>query len=228
MKAMVLAAGRGERMRPLTDVTPKPLLKVGGDYLIAYQLRSLVAAGITDIVINHAWLGEQLEQVLGDGRQYGAQIRYSAEGDVGLETAGGIKRALPLLGDMPFLVVNGDVWSDFPFASLPKIPVGLVHLVLIDNPLFHPKGDFSLQRGKVQCDGEPKLTFSGIGVYRAELFESLREGRSSLAPLLRSAMMKGTVSGEHYSGEWLDIGTPERLNALDNELLAAKKWLGME
>ncbi|MCF6322867.1 MAG: nucleotidyltransferase family protein [Gammaproteobacteria bacterium] len=222
MKAMVLAAGRGERMRPLTDVTPKPLLKVGGDYLIAYQLRSLVAAGITDIVINHAWLGEQLEQALGDGRQYGAQIRYSAEGDVGLETAGGIKRALPLLGDMPFVVVNGDVWSDFPFTSLPKTPAGLAHLVLIDNPLFHPEGDFSLQRGQVQCEGEPKLTFSGIGVYRAELFESLSEGRSPLAPLLRLAMMKGVVSGEYYGGSWVDVGTPERLKTLDHELLMSK------
>jgi len=222
MKAMVLAAGRGERMRPLTDVTPKPLLKVGGDYLIAYHLRSLVAAGITEIVINHAWLGEQLEQALGDGRQYGAQIHYSAEGDVGLETAGGIKRALPLLGDMPFLVVNGDVWSDFPFASLPEIPAGQAHLVLVDNPLFHLEGDFSLQQGQVQSDGGPKLTFSGIGLYRAELFATLPEGRAPLAPLLRSAMVTGAVSGEHYSGDWLDVGTPERLSALDQALLANK------
>ncbi len=222
MKAMILAAGRGERMRPLTDVMPKPLLKVGGDYLIAYHLRSLVAAGITEIVINHAWLGEQLEQVLGNGRQYGAQIRYSAEGDVGLETASGIKHALPLLGDMPFVVVNGDVWSDFSFASLPKAPTGLAHLVLVDNPLFHPEGDFSLQRGQVQPDGEPKLTFSGIGLYCAELFESLSEARSPLAPLLRSAMMTDAVSGEHYRGGWVDVGTPARLKALDRELLVNK------
>ncbi|MBL1259739.1 MAG: nucleotidyltransferase family protein [Thiotrichaceae bacterium] len=222
MKAMILAAGRGERMRPLTDVTPKPLLTVGGDYLIAYHLRSLVAAGITEIVINHAWLGEQLEQVLGDGSQYGARIHYSAEGDVGLETAGGIKHALPLLGDMPFVVVNGDVWSDFSFTSLPKMPAGLAHLVLVDNPPFHPEGDFSLQQGQVQCDGEAKLTFSGVGVYRAELFESLAEGRSPLAPLLRSAMMKGVVSGEYYRGGWVDVGTPERLNVLDRQLLAGK------
>ncbi|VAW86837.1 Glucose-1-phosphate thymidylyltransferase [hydrothermal vent metagenome] len=222
MKAMILAAGRGERMRPLTDVTPKPLLKVGGDYLIAYQLRSLVAVGITEIVINHAWLGEQLEQALGDGRQYGAQIRYSAEGAMGLETAGGIKHALPLLGDMPFVVVNGDVWSDFSFASLPKVPAGLAHLVLVDNPLFHPEGDFSLQRGQVRCDGERKLTFSGIGVYRAELFESMSEGRSPLAPLLRSAMVTGVVSGEYYGGRWVDVGTPARLKALDHELLMSK------
>lgn len=222
MKAMILAAGRGERMRPLTDETPKPLLKIGGDYLIAYHLRSLAAAGITEIVINHAWLGGQLEQALGDGCQYGVQIHYSAEGDMALETAGGIKRALPLLGDIPFVVVNGDVWSDFSFASLPKAPAGLAHLVLVDNPTFHPEGDFSLQHGQVQCDGGPKLTFSGIGVYRAELFEALPEGRNSLAPLLRSAMMKALVSGEHYRGGWVDVGTPARLNTLDCELLADK------
>jgi len=218
MKAMILAAGRGERMRPLTDVTPKPLLKVGRDYLIAHHLYSLVAAGITEIVINHAWLGEQLEQALGDGRRYGAKIHYSAEGDIGLETAGGIKRALPLLGEEPFVVVNGDVWSDFEFSSLPSMPVGLAHLVLVDNPEFHPDGDFSLAQGDVRCDGVSKLTFSGIGVYRAELFEALPEGRAPLAPLLRLAMTAGQVSGEHYRGRWVDVGTPERLHALDETL----------
>jgi MurNAc alpha-1-phosphate uridylyltransferase len=218
MKAMILAAGRGERMRPLTDMSPKPLLKVGGDYLIAHHLHSLVAAGITEIVINHAWLGEQLEQALGDGHRYGAKIHYSAEGDVGLETAGGIRHALPLLGEEPFVVVNGDVWSDFEFSSLPSMPAGLAHLVLVDNPEFHPEGDFSLAQDDVRSDGVSKLTFSGIGVYRAELFETLSEGRAPLAPLLRLAMKAGQVSGEHYRGRWVDVGTPERLHALDEAL----------
>jgi len=222
MKAMILAAGRGERMRPLTDVTPKPLLKVGGDYLIAHHLNSLVAAGITEIVINHAWLGEQLEQALGDGRRYGAKIHYSAEGDVGLETAGGIKRALPLLGDEPFVVVNGDVWSDFEFSSLPSMPAGLAHLVLVDNPEFHPEGDFSLAQGDVRSDGASKLTFSGIGVYRPELFDDVPDGRAPLAPLLRQAMVGGKVSGEHYCGGWVDVGTPQRLDELDEALISSK------
>jgi len=218
MKAMILAAGRGERMRPLTDMTPKPLLKVGGDYLIAHHLHSLVAAGITEIVINHAWLGEQLEQVLGDGHRYGAKIHYSAEGDVGLETAGGIRHALPLLGEAPFVVVNGDVWSDFEFSSLPSMPVGLAHLVLVDNPEFHPEGDFSLAQDDVRSDGVSKLTFSGIGVYRPELFDDVPDGRASLAPLLRQAMAEGKVSGEHYCGGWVDVGTPQRLYELDEAL----------
>ncbi|HED40058.1 MAG TPA: nucleotidyltransferase family protein [Chromatiales bacterium] len=218
MKAMILAAGRGERMRPLTDTIPKPLLKVAGDYLIAHHLHALVAAGISEIVINHAWLGKQIEQALGDGRRYGAQIHYSAEGDVGLETAGGIKRALPLLGGAPFLVVNGDVWSDYQFATLPAEPAGAAHLVLVDNPLFHPAGDFALQDNRVQCDGEPKLTFSGIGLYRPELFDDLPDGRTPLAPLLRAAMDRGEVSGEHYRGGWMDVGTPERLEALERQL----------
>ncbi len=222
MKAMILAAGRGERMRPLTDDTPKPLLKVGGDYLIAHHIRSLVTAGITEIVINHAWLGEQIEQAIGDGRRYGAHIHYSAEGTVGLETAGGIKHALPLLGQEAFIVVNGDVWTDFPFGALPAEPTGLAHLVLVDNPLFHQGGDFALQSGTVRSEGVHKLTFSGIGVYRAALFEAVPEGGFPLAPLLRQAMAKGKVSGEHYHGGWVDVGTPERLNELDDELLRIK------
>jgi len=215
---MILAAGRGERMRPLTDTIPKPLLKVGGDYLIARHIHSLVSAGISEIVINHAWLGEQIEQALGDGRQYGAQILYSAEGDVGLETAGGIARALPLLGEEPFVVVNGDVWSDFQFETLPVAPTGLAYLVLVDNPLFHSSGDFILQDGCVQSEGEQKLTFSGIGVYRPELFAGVPDGRASLAPLLREAMAQGKVSGEYYRGGWMDVGTPERLSELDRQL----------
>jgi len=215
---MILAAGRGERMRPLTDSIPKPLLKVSGEYLIAHHLHALVAAGISEIVINHAWLGKQIEQALGDGHRYGAQIHYSAEGDVGLETAGGIKRALPLLGVAPFLVVNGDVWSDYQFDTLPVEPVGAAHLVLVDNPLFHPAGDFALQGNNVQCNGELMLTFSGIALYRPELFDDVPDGRTPLAPLLRAAMARGEVSGEHYRGGWMDVGTPERLEALERQL----------
>ncbi len=222
MKAMILAAGRGERMRPLTDVTPKPLLKVGGEYLIAHHIHSLVSVGIDEIIINHAWLGEQIEQALGDGRRLGAQIHYSAEGGLGLETGGGIKKALPLLGQHPFMVVNGDVWSDFPFETLPAEPAGLAHLVLVDNPLFHQVGDFSLQGGCVQNGGEHKLTFSGIGVYRPELFDAAPESSGfPLAPLLREAVAEGKVSGEHYRGGWVDVGTPERLRKLDDALKKA-------
>lgn len=221
MKAMILAAGRGERMRPLTDDIPKPLLKVAEDYLIAHHIRSLVVAGISEIVINHAWLGAQIEQAIGDGQRYGAQIEYSAEGDVGLETAGGIKRALPLLGSEPFIVINGDVWSDYPFSTLPVVPAGLAHLVLVDNPPFHPAGDFVLQDGDVCSEGAQKLTFSGIGVYRSELFDDIPEGAFPLAPLLRQAMVDGGVTGEHYCGDWVDVGTPERFNEL-NHLLSTK------
>lgn len=205
-------------MRPLTDECPKPLLKVGGDYLIAHHIRALVAAGITEIVINHAWLGEKIEQVLGDGSEYGAQISYSAESPTALETAGGIKKALPLLGPQPFIVVNGDVWCDFPFETLPEQPAGLAHLVLIDNPDFNPDGDFALQDEAVLSEGVSKLTFSGIGLYRPELFADIPEGPFPLAPLLRQAMQAGKVSGEHYRGVWVDVGTPQRLAVLDRQL----------
>ncbi len=215
---MILAAGRGERMRPLTDELPKPLLKVGGDYLIAYHLRALAAAGVSEIVINHAWLGEQIEHALGSGDRYGVQIQYSPERGAALETAGGIKQALPLLGTEPFIVVNGDVWSDFSFEGLPVVLTTLAHLVLIDNPSFHPEGDFTLQQGVVQNGGGQKLTFSGIGVYHPKLFEALPEGRAPLAPLLRQAMAEGNVSGEYYSGEWIDVGTPERFAELSSRL----------
>lgn len=220
MKAMILAAGRGERMRPLTDHTPKPLLRAGGQMLIEYHLRALVAAGITEIVINHAHLGEQIEAALGDGRAYGALIRYSPEGSA-LETGGGIFRALPLLGAGPFLVVNGDVWSDYPFGRLPAAPAGLVHLVLVDNPPHHPKGDFALRDGRlVDADGLARLTFSGIGLYRPELFAGCRPGPFPLAPLLRAAIARGEATGEHYRGQWVDVGTPERLAELDRRLAA--------
>lgn len=220
MKAMILAAGRGERMRPLTDTVPKPLLEAGGKRLIEYHLENLAQAGFCDIVINHAHLGEQLETALGDGSRYGVRIRYSAEGSA-LETGGGIFNALPLLGDDAFLVVNGDVWCDYPYANLRERPVDQAHLVLVDNPPQHPRGDFVLAQGMVRDEDGARLTFSGIGVYRPSLFTGCRPGAFPLAPLLRQAMLGGTLSGEHYQGRWFDIGTPERLQQLDRLLRAA-------
>lgn len=217
MKAMILAAGRGERMRPLTDHTPKPLLQVAGMSLIGYHLRNLAAAGFYDIVINHAHLGDRIEAALGDGASYGVRITYSAE-ESALETGGGIFRALPLLGDGPFVVINGDVWSDFPLASLRNKGEHFAHLVLVDNPSHHPRGDFVLDHDGVRVEGDTCLTFSGIGVYRSALFEGCAPGAFPLAPLLRKAMARGEVSGEHYRGKWWDVGTPERLNALDEML----------
>ena len=218
MKAMILAAGRGERMRPLTDHTPKPLLQVGGRRLIEYHIDNLVAAGITDLVINHAHLGDQIETFLGDGSRYGACIHYSVEQEA-LETGGGIFNALPLLGASPFVVVNGDVWCDYPFQDLPHTLDGLAHLVLVDNPTHHPAGDFCLDGEQVKEMGEARLTFSGISVLSPALFEGCSPGAFPLAPLLRQAMVENKVSGECYRGEWWDVGTPERLQALDYQLL---------
>jgi MurNAc alpha-1-phosphate uridylyltransferase len=216
MKAMILAAGRGERMRPLTDHTPKPLLKVAGKALIEHTLDQLVEAGFTEIVINHAHLGRQIEASLGSGERYGAQIRYSPEGEQALETAGGIINALPLLGDEPFLVVNGDIATDFPFATLHDVRVDLAHLILVDNPTHHLKGDFGLDdQGRVGEDGEELLTFSGIGIYHPALFDDVPAGVSKLGPLLRQAISRQRVSGQKYEGFWMDIGTPERLRTLD-------------
>ncbi|MEW6646481.1 MAG: N-acetylmuramate alpha-1-phosphate uridylyltransferase MurU [Pseudomonadota bacterium] len=218
MRAMILAAGRGERMRPLTDHTPKPLLRAGPHTLIEHHILALARAGIRELVINHAHLGRQIEEYLGDGSRYGVQIRYSAEGEA-LETGGGILRALPLLGPAPFLVVNGDVWTDYPYDHLPTAPAGLAHLVLVDNPPQHPAGDFVLGADGQVRDGEgPRLTFSGIGVYRPELFAGCRDGKFPLAPLLRDAMARGQVSGEHYRGQWVDVGTPQRLTDLAQRL----------
>jgi len=215
---MILAAGRGERMRPLTDHTPKPLLEVAGKPLIVYHIERLVGAGLRDIVINHAHLGDRLEQALGDGDRWGARILYSAEGTA-LDTGGGIHRALPLLGDGPFLVVNGDIWTDYPFERLADGPAGLAHLVLVDNPPQHPDGDFALVDGRVLPETTPRLTFSGIGVYQAGLFAGCRPGKFSLAPLLRQAARDRQVAGEHYRGRWFDVGTPERLREV-SELLS--------
>lgn len=216
MKAMILAAGRGERMRPLTDHTPKPLLLVAGEPIIVHTIRQLVSAGFTELVINHAHLGAQIEQYLGDGSRYGARIVYSAEGEQALETAGGIINALPLLGDERFLVVNGDIATDFPFARLRQQSVDLAHLVLVNNPEHHPEGDFALlSNGLVSCTATKKYTFSGIGLYSAKLFHQHPTGKYKLAPLLRDAMAKQAVSGEYFEGFWLDIGTPQRLAELN-------------
>lgn len=217
--AMILAAGRGERMRPLTDRTPKPLLPVAGKPLIQYHVEALARAGVSRLVVNHAHLGEQIVAFLGDGARWGVSITYSAEPAGALETGGGIQHALPLLGDGPFWVVNGDVWTDYPFLARP-IPEGsLAHLVMVDNPEHHPQGDFVLSGdGSVADAGDGRLTYSGIGIYRAELFTGCQPGAYPLAPLLRQAMASGRVSGEYYAGRWLDIGTPERLDMLDKEL----------
>lgn len=225
MKAMILAAGRGERMRPLTDTTPKPLLRAGGKMLIEYHIEALLRAGIDDIVINHAHLGAQIEAALGDGSRHGIRIQYSPEPEGALETGGGIYQALPLLGDGPFLVVNGDIWTDFNYAWLPRDFTGLAYLVLVDNPPHHLHGDFCLNNGRVgNCADGARLTFSGIGLYRAALFADCEAGKPPLkfplAPLLRTQMAAGQVSGMHFTGRWLDIGTPERLAELDRQLRA--------
>lgn len=217
MKAMILAAGRGERMRPLTDHTPKPLLRVGGKPLIVWHIERLANAGFTELIINHAHLGQQIEDTLGDGKQWGVNIQYSPE-ETALETAGGIAKALPFLGDAPFLVVNGDVFTEIDFKPLHNVLVNpnIAHLVMVNNPVQHPQGDFSLNSSKLFADGEYKLTFSGIGIYSPVLFKDVVRGKpAKLAPLLKQAMALGLVTGQHYQGIWHDIGTPERLHALD-------------
>jgi MurNAc alpha-1-phosphate uridylyltransferase len=218
---MILAAGRGERMRPLTDRTPKPLLRVGGKSIIAYHLENAARAGIREVVINLAHLGSQIESALGDGRRFGLRIHYAREPEGALETGGGIFNALPLLGLEPFAVINGDVWTDFDLARLPPQPPALAHLVLVDNPSHHPSGDFALIGGRVYPDGPDRLTFAGIGVYRPELFAGCTAGPFKLAPLLRRFMAAGAVTGERFTGRWLDVGTPERLAELDAALSAA-------
>jgi len=219
MKAMILAAGRGERMRPLTDNTPKSLLRIGGQTLIEHHIHALTQAGFHELVINHAHLGEQIVAALGDGNAYGVEIRYSPEVPPALETGGGIFNALPLLGNDPFLVLNADIWTDYPLGELPARIEGLAHLVLVDNPDHHPQGDFSLSAGQVSQRGPAMLTFSGIGVYRPELFAGCTPGAFPLGPVLRQAMDDGRVSGEHYQGSWFDIGTPERLEAVNRVVI---------
>lgn len=217
---MILAAGRGERMRPLTDTTPKPLLQVGGKPLIVWHLERLAEAGFKDVVINHAHLGQQIESALGDGTHWGLSISYSPE-QVALETAGGIANSLPLLGDEPFLVVNGDVFCDIDFAQLRDglRPGHLAYLALVDNPPQHANGDFALDDGKLLVDGRNRLTFSGVAVYDPALFKGVVRGDvAKLAPLLKEAIMRDQAAAFHHQGVWHDIGTPERLQSLDQQL----------
>ncbi|MFS2123960.1 N-acetylmuramate alpha-1-phosphate uridylyltransferase MurU [Pseudomonas sp. Pseusp97] len=221
MKAMILAAGKGERLRPLTLHTPKPLVRAGGVPLIEYQLQALRRAGFDQLVINHAWLGQQIEDHLGDGSAFGVSIRFSPEGEP-LETGGGIFKALPLLGDGAFVIANGDIWTDFDYAGLHgALAEGdLAHLVLVENPGHHSRGDFCLKDGRVSdyLDGQPSLTYSGIAVLRPELFEGCEPAAFKLAPLLRRAMEAGRVSGVHHHGRWIDVGTHERLAEVERQL----------
>ena len=218
MKAMILAAGYGKRMRPLTDHTPKPLLQAGGKALIEYHIEALRDAGIESLVINTGWLGEKLVAFLGEGTRYGIPLVYSHEGTP-LETAGGIKRALPLLGDQPFVLINGDLWTDFDLTRLVDNRPDPVHLVLVNNPEHHPKGDFHLtDTSRLRDNAEPKLTYAGIGRFDPAIFAQLADGEAKLAPVLRAAMADDAASGEHHAGQWWDIGTPERLAELDRLL----------
>lgn len=226
MKAMILAAGRGERMRPLTDHTPKPLLAAGGKALIVWHIERLAAAGFHEIVINHAHLGEMLEAALGNGRQWGIHIDWSAEPPGALETAGGIARALPLLGDGAFLVVNGDIWCDWDFTRARALSDRQAHLVMMDNPTHHAGGDFQLDETCTPAqlriaEGGRTLTYCGIGVFSPQFFASVPQGAAmKLRPLLDEAIPRGIVTGERHTGRWVDVGTPERLAALDRELSA--------
>ena len=227
MKAMILAAGLGSRMRPLTLYTPKPLLEVGGKSLIVWHIEKLKNIGVTEIVINSAWLADKLIAALGDGSKYGVTIRWTRE-DEGLETAGGIINALPLLGDQPFILVNGDVWTTMDFAPLLEIDLkagsntDLAHLVFVPNPEQHPKGDFTLAAGRAYTFDQEQhgenLTYSGVAVIHPKMFEGLEAGKRPLAPLLKQAMLDGHVSAEKMQGEWVDVGTPERLTQLDLQI----------
>ncbi len=219
MRAMILAAGRGERMKPLTDHCPKPLLALAGKPLMVYHIEKLVALGIRDIVINSAWLSEQIQSQIADGSAFGANVSHSVEHEGGLETAGGIIKALPLLGEEPFIVVNGDIWTDYDFAHLPQqLPDSLAHLVFVDNPEHNEAGDFAITHGKVCQNSEPKYTFSGIAVYRPELFAGCKVEKAPLPPLWRRYMDDGLIGGELYHGLWTDVGTPIRLQQLEQQL----------
>jgi MurNAc alpha-1-phosphate uridylyltransferase len=231
MKALIFAAGLGERMRPLTDRTPKPLLEAGGKSLIVWHLEKLAAIGVSDVVINTSWLADQFPQTLGDGSRWGLRLHYSYEGPIPLETGGGMFHALSLLGNAPFVAVNGDIWTDYDFSRLPQELSGDMHLVMVENPEHHPRGDFALDsQGLLHGTGESRLTFSGIGVYRPTLLDGWREvigttpgaeenpPRFKLAPLLRHAMSQRSATGEHHTGRWTDVGTPERLAQLNMEI----------
>ena len=222
---MVLAAGRGERMRPLTDAQPKPLLRVGGKRLIEYHLERLAAGGFRQVVINTAWLGDMIEAALGTGEQFGLAITYSHERPDALETGGGIFHALPLLGPAPFLLVNGDVWTDIDFGALRRPPPAgsLAHLVVVPNPPQHTRGDFVLENGQLSESEGLRHTYSGVGIYRPELFAGCQPEKFPLLPLLRRAIAQRALSGERHHGRWYDIGTAERLAALDAELPRASR-----
>lgn len=227
--ALIFAAGLGERMRPLTDHTPKPLLVVRGKPLIVWHLEKLAAIGVNYVVINTSHLAEQFPEALGDGSHWGLRIRYAYEGPTPLETGGGMLHALPLLGPEPFVVINGDVWTDADFGLLPTEPDGVAHLLMVDNPAHHPKGDFALgEDGKLRADGDRRLTYSGIGMYRRELLDDWqtvagadaadeKHPRFKLAPLLSAAIERSEVGGSHHRGVWADVGSPERLMALNEE-----------
>jgi MurNAc alpha-1-phosphate uridylyltransferase len=214
MRAMILAAGRGERLRPLTDRVPKPLLEVAGRPLIEHHLENLAATGFREVVINQGHLGAQLPDALGDGSRWGLNINWSPEPPEALETGGGIFQALPLLGKGPFAVLNGDIWCDYPLGQLRAVKCDTAHLVLVPNPAYHPAGDFTLNFARVGDQGEPRHTFSGIAVYHPSLFAGCQPGRWSVVPLLRAAMQERLVTGELHRGAWFDSGTPERLAAL--------------
>jgi N-acetyl-alpha-D-muramate 1-phosphate uridylyltransferase len=240
MRALVFAAGLGERMRPLTGHTPKPLLEAGGKPLIAWHLEKLAAFGVREVVVNTSWLADRFPAALGDGAPWGLRLHYSYEGATPLETGGGMLQALPLLRDAadpqaPFLAVNGDIWTDYDLAALPAAPRGIAHLVLVDNPPHHPRGDFALHADGALADDDaaPRLTFSGIGLYRPAILDGWREAigdtpgarqvppRFPLAPLLYAAAGRGAATGERHRGRWTDVGTPERLAALDAQLRRA-------
>lgn len=217
MKAIVLAAGRGERMRPLTDNTPKPLLLVGGKPLIVHHLEALERAGVRDVVINLSWLGGHIREAIGDGARYGVRITYSDEGPVALETGGGIFRALPALGDDAFIVISADIWTDYPLASLQLAAQDMAHFVLAPNPPFHPRGDFGL-RGDRATDADPRHTYANIGVFRPEFFAGAPGGRFPLAPLMFDWIHRGKVSAELYRGRWHNLGTPAQLAELERQV----------
>src|SRR5690348_11304855 len=214
--AMVLAAGRGERLRPITDTLPKPLVEIAGKPLIVYHLEALARAGVSDVVINLSWLGEKIRAALGDGGRYGVRIAYSEEGPVPLETGGGIHRALPLLGPEPFLVVNADVWTDMDLNRIPALDEDAdARLLLAPNPPHHSRGDFGLEGDRVVERDTERFTYTGIGIYRPELFAGCAPGKFPLLPLLKRAIAARRLRGELYRGEWLDIGSPDRLAWLD-------------
>lgn len=219
MKAMILAAGRGERLRPLTDSMPKPLIEAGGKKLIEYHLENIEKAGISDVVINISWLGSAIRDALGEGQKYNLNIKYSDEGEVALETAGGIINALPLLGEDPFIVINGDIWTDFDLGQLVNRPVeSEAHLILVDNPGHNTGGDFALVNGRLRNSGSPMYTYSGIALFTCAFFSGQQQGKSALAPLLRQKIDANQVTGSCFKGKWTDVGNLERLNKLDADL----------